>query len=134
MELFWSAFFLDFLAFVLNTERYGVPIYSVGMRENPGKMRTRITPNTDSFYAVVVFVTLISRYGSFITYSINYFRLFTIDEPDQVKIFREIIQHQGYFFKIAYLSPVDCRKNIRKHLFIYFMKSCFTKSMLLAEK
>ena len=28
--------------------------YSVRMRENPRKMRTRITPNTDSFYAVVV--------------------------------------------------------------------------------
>ena len=27
-------------------------IYSVRMRENAGKMRTRITPNTDTFYAV----------------------------------------------------------------------------------
>ena len=26
--------------------------YPVQMRENAGKMRTRITPNTDSFYAV----------------------------------------------------------------------------------
>ena len=26
--------------------------YSVQMRENLGKMRTRITPNTDSFYTV----------------------------------------------------------------------------------
>ena len=26
--------------------------YSLRMRENPGKMRTRITRNTDSFYAV----------------------------------------------------------------------------------
>ena len=26
--------------------------YSVRMRENAGKMWTRITPNTDSFYAV----------------------------------------------------------------------------------
>ena len=28
--------------------------YSVRMRENVGKMQTRITPNTDSFYAVTV--------------------------------------------------------------------------------
>ena len=28
--------------------------YSVQMRENAGKMRTRITPNTDTFYAVGV--------------------------------------------------------------------------------
>ena len=28
--------------------------YSVQMRENAGKMRTRITPNTDSFYAVIL--------------------------------------------------------------------------------
>ena len=27
--------------------------YSVRVRENAGKMRTRITPNTDSFYAVL---------------------------------------------------------------------------------
>ena len=29
-----------------------ISLYSVRMRENSGKMRTRITPNTDSFYAV----------------------------------------------------------------------------------
>ena len=35
-------FFPHFPAFGLNTERYG-------MRKNAGKMRARITPNTDSF-------------------------------------------------------------------------------------
>ena len=29
-----------------------IPPYSVQMRENTGKMRTRITPNTDTFYVV----------------------------------------------------------------------------------
>ena len=29
-----------------------ISLYSVRMRENAGKMRTRITPNTDTFYAV----------------------------------------------------------------------------------
>ena len=48
-ELFWSAFSPDFPAFGLNTERYGISPYSVRMRENPGKMRTRITPNRNSF-------------------------------------------------------------------------------------
>ena len=42
-ELFWSAFFPHFPAFQLNTERYSV---------NAGKKRTRIIPNTDTFYAV----------------------------------------------------------------------------------
>ena len=52
-ELFWSAFFLYFpLAFGLNTEN--ISPYSVRMRENVGKMRTRITQNTDTFYAVKV--------------------------------------------------------------------------------
>ena len=63
-ELFWSAFFPYFPAFGLNTERYSVSLriqygeilrissFSVRMRENAEKMRTRITPNTDSFYAV----------------------------------------------------------------------------------
>ena len=46
-ELFWSAFFPDFPAFSLS-----ISPYSVRMRENPGKMRTRTTPNTSSFYAV----------------------------------------------------------------------------------
>ena len=50
-ELFWSAFFSHFPTFVLSTERYRVRI-SVRMRENARKMRTKITPNTDTFYAV----------------------------------------------------------------------------------
>ena len=33
-------------------EILGISPYSVRMRENPGKMRTRITPITDSSYAV----------------------------------------------------------------------------------
>ena len=37
-----------FPAFGLNTERYCISPYSVRMRE----MRTRITPKTDTFYAV----------------------------------------------------------------------------------
>ena len=51
-ELFWSAFFTHFPAFGLNTERYGVAAYSVQMRKNAGKMRTRITPNKDTLYVV----------------------------------------------------------------------------------
>ena len=46
-ELFWSSFFPHFPTFGLNTERY-----SVRMRENAGKMRTRITPNTENFCAM----------------------------------------------------------------------------------
>ena len=51
-ESFWSAFFPDFSAFGLNTERHGISPYSVQMQENVGKMWTRITSNTDIFYAV----------------------------------------------------------------------------------
>ena len=45
--LFWSAFFPHFPAFGLR-----ISPYSVRMRENAGKMQTRITPNTETFYAV----------------------------------------------------------------------------------
>ena len=38
-----------FLAYGLNTEIYGV---SLRIQSECGKMRTRITPNTDTFYAV----------------------------------------------------------------------------------
>ena len=31
-----------------------ISLYSVQMRENTGNMRTRITPNTDTFYAVTL--------------------------------------------------------------------------------
>ena len=41
-----------FSAFVLNTERYGV---SLPIQSEYWKMQTRITPNTDTFHAVLVF-------------------------------------------------------------------------------
>ena len=44
-KLFWSAF----SAFGLNTERYCV---SPRIQSVCGKMRTRVTPDTDSFYVV----------------------------------------------------------------------------------
>ena len=56
-ELFWFAFFLHFPAFRLNTERYP---YSVRMRENAGKMRARIIPNTDTFYVVPIKMDFLS--------------------------------------------------------------------------
>ena len=40
-----------FPAFALNTERYGV---SLCIQSECGKMRTRITPNTDTFYTMWV--------------------------------------------------------------------------------
>ena len=40
-----------FPAFGLNTERYGV---SLRIQSECGKMRTRITPNTDTVYAVCI--------------------------------------------------------------------------------
>ena len=76
-ELFWSTFFPHFPSFRLTMERYSVfgvilvhifPAFSrirtehgeirsisphlARMRENAGKIRTRITPNKDTFYAV----------------------------------------------------------------------------------
>ena len=44
-----SYFGPHFPAFGLNTERYGV---SLRIQSESGKMRTRITPNTDTFHAV----------------------------------------------------------------------------------
>ena len=48
-ELFWLVFFPHFPVFPAFTTY--LP-YSVQLGENAGKMRTRITPNTDTFYAV----------------------------------------------------------------------------------
>ena len=52
-KLFWSAFFPHFPALGLNT---GITPYSARMPENAGKMRTRTTSNTDTFYAVKSFI------------------------------------------------------------------------------
>ena len=41
-----------FLAFELNTDRYGVSLH---IQSECGKMRTRITPNMDTFHAVLSF-------------------------------------------------------------------------------
>ena len=62
-ELFWSAFFRI-------RSRYGeirsIFLYSVQMRENAGKIRTRIMLNTDTFYAVIVSCTvLLGRNGNY---------------------------------------------------------------------
>ena len=46
--LIWSFCSLYFPAFGLNTERYGV---SVHIQSKCGKMRTKKTPNTDTFHA-----------------------------------------------------------------------------------
>ena len=51
LELFWSAFFPSF-PHLLWIQRDSITPYSVRMRENTGKMRSRITPNMDTFYAV----------------------------------------------------------------------------------
>ena len=51
-ELFWSAF----PAFGLNTERYSV---SLRIQSECRKMRTKITPNTDTFYAVLLLIGFI---------------------------------------------------------------------------
>ena len=45
----WSYSGPHFLAFGLNTERYSA---SLSIRSEYGKIRTRITPNADTYYAV----------------------------------------------------------------------------------
>ena len=54
--LFWSRF----PTFGLNTERYGV---SLRIPSKCGKIRARITPNTDTFYAVVISDKFTTWYG-----------------------------------------------------------------------
>ena len=46
-----SCYWPHFPAFGLNTERYRV---SLGIQFKCGKMRTRITPNTENFHTVSV--------------------------------------------------------------------------------
>ena len=66
-ELFWSAF----PACGLNTERYFV---SLRIQSECGKMQTRITPNTDTFYAVLfIWSHTFKQYNTLLlNYSTNY--------------------------------------------------------------
>ena len=48
----WSYSGPHFLAFKLNVERYGVSLH---IQSESGKMQSRITPNTDTFYTVQYF-------------------------------------------------------------------------------
>ena len=67
--------FPHFPAFGVNTERYWVSPYSVWLPENAGKMRTRITPDTDTFYEV-----LLSLNG-------NSFTQFSLIKTSDIKLF-----------------------------------------------
>ena len=49
----WSYSGPHFPAFALNTERYGVFLHIQAQR---GKMRTRITPNTETFQAMIFMI------------------------------------------------------------------------------
>ena len=50
----YSGYFVPhFSAFGLNTERYGVSLH---IQSECGKMRTRITPNMNTFHAVYVYI------------------------------------------------------------------------------
>ena len=53
-ELFWSALSAFSRIWIEYGEIRSISPYLVQMWENAGKMRTRITPNTDTFYAVCV--------------------------------------------------------------------------------
>ena len=45
-------------------EMQSISPYSVQMRKNAGRMRTRITPNTDTFYAVILIKLLQEIFGT----------------------------------------------------------------------
>ena len=62
-----------FYAFGLNIERYYV---SLRIQSECGKMRTRITPNTDPFYAVKVTSLIVILHFSFLIgfFHYNFFR------------------------------------------------------------
>ena len=48
LELFWFAF----SRILPHSDWIWMDTYSIQMRENPGKIRSRITPNADNFYVV----------------------------------------------------------------------------------
>ena len=54
----WSYSGPYFITFGLNTERYSISLY---IQSESNKIRTRITPNTDTFYAVLAVPEMFSN-------------------------------------------------------------------------
>ena len=127
LELFWSAFFPHFPAFVLNTERYFSP-YVVRMRENAGKT-PRITPNTSTFYAV-----LFRDKFSLFLYQSQFTDQVLLKEDNSVYFYDIVYSwniYWGYpliyevFFSIKWLLIFQLRKNHKNKVMLL---SCASSS------
>ena len=77
-------------AFGLNTERYSV---SLLIQSECGKMRTRITPNTNTFYAVlclIVFIDTIAKRTSYLK------KQFGLRVQSTEHILKQLIKKQSF--------------------------------------
>ena len=111
-----------FPAFGLNTERYRV---SLRIQSECGKIRTRTTPNTDTFYAVNI------------SNSVMIFSFFNCD----LTVFRNELKIRSHLFKfiVSKPSPLELRRNklngFRKRVSKMYQKfSCFSRAKLLQRK
>ena len=104
-ELFWSIFFPHFPAFSISP-------YSVRMWENAGKIRTRITPNTDTFYAVSIFREVTS----------SRFRVTTSTKQ---------LLESSYFFRLATFVRGFFFRTVTSSLQLYFQRTYFLRVKFL---
>ena len=96
-----------FSAFGLNTKRYSE---SLRIQSKCGKMRTRITPNTDTFYAVYRFLSAIT------TKSICE-KCFTFPRFVDLKIQKTCFLVSGFFKPIFWQKLTLCQK-LCKNFFV----------------
>ena len=117
-ELFWSAFFQHFPALGLNTESP----YLVRMWENAGKMQTRISPNFDSFCAVLDvlrFSLIIYLYQSCLCSSWN------------LSIFSIKTRKMYHYLKFDNANLSRKHYGLESQVFVVIMLVLLTLSMLL---
>ena len=111
-ELFWSVF----PAFGLNTERYSL---SIRIQSECGEKRTRITPNTDTFYVVPYAILLKGYYKRQVHYDV-----FTKLLPEQFfAFFFFFLSFEAFFFLIT----LEITKTAAAHsrLELFFSKKDF---------
>ena len=94
--------------------------YSVRMRENPGKMRTRITPNTDSFYAAkrLINIKLGDLYGILPEFGIQRAQYSSYLEIQKYKCYKLLI---SWNFLTSIISYVVLLFTFRYHVNIPFI-------------
>ena len=113
-----------FPALVLNTERYGI---SLRIQSGWGKMRTRITPNTVTFYAVWIIKTYLKTIHG--TVEIEFHTLSEKKPSTKGFIFQIVASYQNDYKYNAIILAVRVSKYPQVQVHSLNVKVCFANHL-----